>query len=169
MAGRVQFIDRALIEATVRRAEDSGRRRVNYNFHDGPEDNPQRFLNILLRGSYVVPHRHVSPPKSETFLVLEGYLAVFCFDDHGAVAGRYLLGPQPPGPETPGHLAYAGMGIDLPAGVWHTVAAVTGRAVCLEVKPGPWDPANDKKFAPWAPCEGAPETGPYLERLLRAD
>jgi cupin fold WbuC family metalloprotein len=169
MAGRVQLIDNALIEATGRGAEASARRRINHNFHRGPQDNPHRFLNAFLRGSYVQPHQHRDPPKSETFLVLEGHMAVFCFDDHGAVGERYLLGPRPPGPEAPAHLPYAGIGLDLPAGVWHMVAAVSERAVCFEVKPGPWDPATDKEFAAWAPREGAWEAGAYLDRLLRAD
>jgi len=168
MAVSVQLIDSALIEATSRRAEESTRRRMNHNFHEGPGDNPHRFLNVFLHGTYVAPHRHISPPKSETFLVLEGHLAVFCFDDRGAVTARYLLGPQAPDPDAVSQHPYCGIGLDLPPGIWHTVAAVSRRAVCFEVKPGPWDPATDKEFAPWAPREGAEESSVYLDRLLRA-
>jgi cupin fold WbuC family metalloprotein len=164
MARGIQFIDRTLIDATIRRAEASARGRINHNFHTGAEDNPHRFLNVLTRGSYVAPHRHTAPPKAETFLVLEGHLALIVFDDAGAVTGRYLLGPHALA-DAP-HLTYAGLGIDLAPGVWHTVTAVSDRAVCFEVKPGPWDPATDKEFAPWAPAEGAPGAAAYLAALL---
>src|SRR5262249_53976449 len=106
------------------KARQSPRRRMNYNFHAGPEGNPHRFLNLLLENTYVAPHRHLRPPKAESFLVLEGRIAMFCFGDDGSVRSRHLLGH--------GDAAEA-VGIDLPAGVWHSLTAVTPYAVCYEV------------------------------------
>ena len=57
-------------------------------------------------------------------------------------------------------------GIDLRPGLWHSIAALTPVAVCYEVKPGPWDPATDKEFAPWAPEEGSDAASQYLATLL---
>lgn len=150
-----QLIDDVLIQATVQRALGSARKRTNYNLHSGPQDNPHRFLNALLRGSYVAPHRHITPPKAETFLVLEGKLAVFVFTDAGDIESVHVIGDKI-------------RGVDLPAGIWHTIAALSDYAVCLEIKPGPWDPAADKEFAPWAPVEGDPAAPEYLERLIAA-
>ncbi len=149
-----QLITGALIQATLESARRSPRRRMNHNFHAGPADNPHRFLNVLLENTYVAPHRHTTPPKAESFIVLEGRVALFCFDDDGRVTGRHLLGPG------------ENWGIDLPPGVWHTLTAVSPYAVCYEVKPGPWDPASDKEFAPWAPREGDPQAEAYLRELL---
>jgi len=59
------------------------------------------------------------------------------------------------------------LGIDLAPGLWHTGAAVTETAVCFEVKPGPYDVATDKEFAPWAPTEGDPAAAAYLDELMR--
>ena len=39
----------------------------------------------MLHGSYVRPHRHLTPPKAESFLVLRGHAAAFVFDDNGVV------------------------------------------------------------------------------------
>ena len=152
----LQLITPELIERVLESARKSPRRRINYNFHASAEDNPHRFLNVFLEGSYVQPHRHLQPPKAESFLVLRGQMAAFVFDDRGRVTSRHLLGSG----------AGAALGIDLAPGVWHTVAAVTPEAVCYEVKPGPWDPATDKQMAPWAPGEGSPEAADYLRRLL---
>lgn len=127
---------------------------MNHNFHEGPEDNPHRMLNVLLRGTYVRPHRHVTPPKSEAFLPLTGRVGIVCFDDEGAVTAQYTL-------DSAGPIR----GIDLAPGVWHTVLALTDVSVCYEVKPGPWEPASDKDFAAWAPAEGDPAAGAFLHRM----
>jgi cupin fold WbuC family metalloprotein len=151
---RVQLIDRALLEQTLARAAASPRRRINHNFHPSPEANPHRFLNALLRGTYCAPHRHAAPPKSESFLVLSGEVLVVLFDAEGCVAERHRLGRE------------GLLGIDIPPGRWHTIAALSETAVCYEVKPGPWDPATDKEFAPWAPPEGSEDAEPYLAALI---
>ncbi len=130
---------------------------MNHNFHSGPEDNPHRFLNVMLAGTYIRPHRHLEPPKSETFLVLEGTADVIVFDDHGAVTARYRLGLE----SAEGRI----WGIDLPPGVWHTILPRSERVVCFEVKPGPWLPSTDKEFADWAPAEGDPSAAAYCRDL----
>lgn len=153
-ASGIQLLDQALIERTLARARTSARGRTNHNFHPSDVSNPHRFLNALVRGTYCAPHRHSEPPKSETFLVLEGEVAVFLFDETGAVVARHVLGR--------GGLR----GIDIAAGHWHSIAALSETAVCFEVKPGPWDPGSDKQFAPFAPREGEKGAAEYLERLV---
>lgn len=149
----MQLIDRKLIEEVAQSAEATARRRLNHNFHSGPDDNPRRFLNVLLRGTYIRPHRHLNPPKAETFVVLEGLAEILLFNDDGTIAGRHMLGGDTPG-------------IDLSPGLWHTIVARTDRVVCFEVKPGPWVPATDKEFAEWAPPEVGPGVGAYLATLI---
>jgi len=117
------------------------------------EDNPHRFLNVMAKGTYVTPHRHLDPPKSEAFLVLSGEMAFFAFDDRGQITETHVLGRDP-------------MGIDIQPGVWHTLAVISEYAVCYEVKPGPYSVANDKDFAPWAPREGDPSAAEYLDWLI---
>lgn len=160
----VQLLTDSLIQSVLEKASNSPRLRANHNFHFGPEDNPHRFLNVLTLGTYIAPHRHKSPPKAESFIVLEGYVAFFVFDDAGGVSQRFVLGS---GPRPPGVTGDTARGIDVAPGAWHTLAALTPHAVCYEVKPGPWDPATDKEFAPWAPQEGDAGVADYLEKLLK--
>lgn len=150
----VQLIDVTLLELLTARARTSPRLRTNHNFHSSPADNPHRFLNALARGTYSAPHRHLNPPKAESFVALQGEVAVFLFDDEGGVAARHVLGRQ------------GVLGIDIPAGVWHSIAALTDTAVCFEVKPGPYEASNDKELARFAPLEGDPAADAYLARLL---
>ncbi|HEY3499351.1 MAG TPA: WbuC family cupin fold metalloprotein [Polyangiaceae bacterium] len=150
----VQLIDDALVARTVARARESERKRATHNFHATHADASHRFLNALVRGTYVAPHRHVAILKPEGFLLLQGELAVVVFGDDGAVLERHILGRN------------GVRGIDLPPGIWHTIAPVSDVAVCYEVKPGPWDPLTDKEFAPWAPLEGDPKSAEYLAQLM---
>jgi cupin fold WbuC family metalloprotein len=155
MSGAVQIMDRTLLRDLIERARQSPRLRVNHNFHSSMEENPHRFLNVMLKGTYIAPHRHLDPPKAESFLVLQGEVAFFIFDDSGNVARAEVVGGDP-------------IGIDLPAGVWHTLTPLSAHAVCYEVKPGPYSAQTDKEFAPWAPREGEPGVTAYLERLVSA-
>jgi cupin fold WbuC family metalloprotein len=154
---KIERIDEALFEATMARAAASARGRTNHNFHPSLDENPHRFLNVMRRGTYVTPHRHLDPPKSETFVILRGEVAFFVFDDEGAITRCEILGE-------PGRARTCG--IDLGPGVWHSLAVRSESAICFEVKPGPYSAANDKDFAPWAPREGDPECAGYLEGLL---
>jgi cupin fold WbuC family metalloprotein len=150
----VQLLDQALIDRTLQLAREAPRGRANHNFHAGAADNPHRFINALTVGTYCAPHRHIAPPKAESFVVLRGEVLVVLFTDLGHVSERHALGR--------GGL----VGIDIPAGAWHTIAALTETAVCFEVKAGPWDPASDKEFAPWAPREGDPRAPDALSGWL---
>jgi len=142
-----------LFQSLIDRARQSPRLRTNHNFHASLDDNPHRFLNVMVKGTYITPHRHIDPPKSESFLVLDGEIGFFTFDDAGQVITTHVLGRDP-------------IGIDIQPGVWHTMAVLSPHAICYEVKPGPYSPAADKDFAPWAPREGDPDRARYLELLL---
>jgi len=153
MPEALQLLDATLIQMLVERARHSARLRTNHNFHASMEDNPHRFLNVMIRNTYIAPHRHQDPPKSESFLVLEGELAFFTFDNAGTILTTCILGRE-------------AIGIDIQPGVWHTMAVLTPHAVCYEVKPGPYSATNDKDFAPWAPREGDAGVPAYLASLL---
>ena len=150
-----QLMDSALFARLIERARRSPRRRTNHNFHRSMEENPHRFLNVMLKGTYITPHRHADPPKTEGFVVLQGEVATLIFDDAGNVVETHILGRH-------------AVGIDIQAGVWHTFAVLSEHAVCYEVKPGPYSAANDKDFAKWAPREGGAGAAAYLERLISA-
>lgn len=150
---QVKLIHQRMFSGLLAKAEESPRRRTNYNFHKAMEENPHRFLNVMLRGTYIAPHRHLHPAKSESFVALEGKLGFFIFDEAGAVLETHILGE--------GGL----LGIDIVPGIWHTIAVLSDHAVCFEVKPGPYNPTDDKEFAAWAPREGEPGVTAYLQQL----
>ena len=149
----VEYITRDLLQRLCARAASAARARTNHNFHE-LDDTYQRMLNVVQPGSYVRPHRHHDPPKSESFIVLQGEIGFLRFTADGTVTEARRLGP-----------AREAAGVDLQPDVWHAFLALAPDTVVFEGKNGPYDPATDKEFAPWAPEEGAAEAAAYLSKL----
>lgn len=151
--GRIQWIGRSLYDEVLTKAEESPRRRMNHNFHESMDDSVHRFLNVMLHGTYIQPHRHLFPPKPESFMVIEGSIVFIIFNDDGTIRQAKRL--------------QAGEGIDIDPGIWHTLIVDEDKAVCFEVKPGPYRKADDKEFAPWAPKEGEEGVSGFLSDLYQ--
>ncbi len=134
-------------------ASRAPRGRVNYNLHRADEP-VQRMINAVQPGSYITPHKHENPDKVELIAPLIGRVVLFHFDADGGVIAHHVLDAEGP-------LRAA----DIPARAYHTFFALTPAAV-LEIIQGPYDAATHKKFAPWAPLEGTPETAAYMRTLL---
>ena len=152
----VTTIDQALVDQKAQDARASQRQREIHVLHTGDEDTLQRMLNAFQPSSYVAPHRHISVPKAEAVVVLQGSLGFVYFDEDGSYQEEnfFLIDPK------------KGIhGIDYRAKVWHTFFALEPDTVVFEVKPGPYDAATDKEFASWAPKEGEEKALPYLIKL----
>lgn len=143
---KIYILNKELISQTLQQAQQSPRKRSNANIHVSMDDNPHRFFNVLLKNTYIAPHRHLKNPKAETFIVLSGQIQFFIFNDNGSIKESYLLGESD-------HSNNQGFGIDILPGIWHTLIARSDEAICFEVKPGPYKADLDKEFASWAPTE----------------
>ncbi len=152
----LQPITRTLLRGLSRDAAKSDRLRRNHNLHQSYEEPCQRLLNALEPGTYIRPHRHLTPPKPECFVALAGRMAAVTFGDQGELERVLVIGPQD---ET--------LGLDIPAGTWHAVVALSPGSAFFETKPGPYEPLSDKDWAPWAPEEGSFAAPAYLADLER--
>jgi cupin fold WbuC family metalloprotein len=150
-------IDRELLDKTTALAKSSPRRRKNHNFHKEYSDPLQRLLNAMEPYSYIRPHKHENPDKREVFFSLRGRILVVEFNETGQITGHTLLDPMK-----------GNFGAEIAERTWHTIIALDPGTVAYEVKDGPYDPADDKCFAPWAPEEGSPEVAGYLGGLVQA-
>lgn len=155
MKPSIQLISDTLFQETIQKAESSPRKRSNWNFHELNEVY-QRFLNVLIKDTYIQPHMHRDPPKPETFLVIKGELGFLTFDDNGNVLTRHRLSEKGP--------IY---GIDIQPGVWHSIVVLSETCICFEGKSGPYDPSSDKMFASWAPTEQDESRFRYMEDLIK--
>jgi cupin fold WbuC family metalloprotein len=152
--GRVCWITQESLERTVSASRSSPRKRIIQPFHRTESAKLHRMLNAVLPGSYIAPHRHLEPPKDESWIVLQGALAFFTFSEHGQIEECLEV-------RAGGEV----FGVDLEPGVYHSFLALEPDTVVYEVKTGPYAPNDDKAFAPWAPREGEPEVAAYLSRL----
>jgi cupin fold WbuC family metalloprotein len=154
----LKLVSTGLLAELAQQAAASPRRRANFNLHPELADPVQRFLNAMEPGTYVRPHRHVTPePKWELFVALQGAVAVLCFDDAGTVAERVEIDAAGPI-----------RAIEVSPGTWHSLVVLQPCSVLFEFKPGPYAAVSDKDFAPWAPAEGAPGAPAMQQRLARA-
>ena len=104
------------------------------------EDPVHRLFNAIEPGSYIRPHRHLHPPKSETMVVVAGRLGFLSFHDDGSVAERVGL-----------DAAGETFGVDVPPGVWHTFVSLAPGPSSSRPSPDPTYPPGERDTAPWAP------------------
>jgi cupin fold WbuC family metalloprotein len=150
----MKIITHDVLDQLSREAAESPRLRKNFNMHDDYADTCQRLFNAMEPGTYIRPHRHVEPPKSECFMAVRGKMALIVFADNGEVEEVVHFGE---GCDV--------MAVDLPAGLWHTLIVFDSGSIFFETKPGPYVALSDKDFASWSPAEGAPEAKSYLADL----
>jgi len=136
-------IDEEFIGLTSAKAKNSSRKRMNYNFHATADDTMHRMLNAMEPETYIQPHKHENPDKVEAFFCLRGRLLVVEFDDYGNITDHIVLSNKS-----------GNYGCEIAARSWHSIISLEAGSVAYEVKDGPWNPADDKHFAPWAPKEG---------------
>ena len=154
-SGTVCWISNQLLEGAIAASLSSPRQRVIQPFHRDESATLHRMFNAVQPGSYIPPHRHLDPPKAESWLVLRGSFAFFTFSDAGEIQDCLEL-------RAGGDV----FGVDLEPGVYHTFAALEPNSVVFEVKDGPYALATDKSFPDWAPREGAEGAQAYLQALL---
>ena len=146
-----RFIDQSLLVDLSAQAAASPRKRKNHNFHAGNDAPCHRLLNALEMDSYIQPHRHLHPDKGETLVVVRGKLGALCFDAQGRITHKAVIAA---GGEQ--------IGLDTPAGVFHSFVALEPGSVIFEAKAGPYEPVSEAERAPWAPLEQSPEGQAYL-------
>ncbi|QZE12870.1 WbuC family cupin fold metalloprotein [Halosquirtibacter laminarini] len=150
----MEWIDKTLLDKVCVEAKASPRKRMNYNFHDSSDAKLQRMLNALQPGTYLRPHRHLTPEKDEVFILLRGKMAVFFFDDEGDMTDMKVVDPL-----------NGKYGVDIPAGQWHGLLVLEEDTVIFEVKHGPYEPLDPNDFAPWSPAEGDDGVEEFVARL----
>jgi cupin fold WbuC family metalloprotein len=150
----MQIVDRDLLDSLSAAAQSAPRLRKNHNLHQSDDSACHRLLNAIEPGSYIRPHRHLDPEKSESFVLLRGSLGVITFDALGKVLGSVLL-------RAGGERVVA----DIAHGVYHCALALESGTIFFEAKAGPYLPLSPEEKAEFAPEEGSAEVPLFLERL----
>ena len=142
----IKCLTQELLDEVTTSSHSSPRLRQNYNFHD-LSDKVQRFVNVLQRGTYVRPHRHLRPPTVngfEFFAVIQGEVGILILNENGQILRSLRVSAAGPT-----------RAVEFPEGTIHTLVALAADTVILEFKEGPYDVATDKNFLPDFPAEGS--------------
>jgi cupin fold WbuC family metalloprotein len=142
------------LDDLCKRSFETVRMRQHHNIHTDYSDPCQRLFIAMQPRSYVAPHRHTLPAKSETFIALRGSLGIVFFDDFGRVTETVRLGPD-------NELQVCAIA----PGAWHTAVALEPNSVFMEVKSGPYSPIDPRDIAPWAPENEADQIAAFLDIL----
>jgi cupin fold WbuC family metalloprotein len=148
-------LNQELFDKMALEAKNSERRRKNLNFHTQASDTLQRMIHSMEPDTYVQPHRHINPDKREVFIAFRGKVAAIEYNDDGTVARWCLL-------EATG----ATPGVEMTPRAWHSLIALES-SIIYEVKDGPYDPADDKYFADWAPGEASGKGFEFNDIVLK--
>ncbi|MBO5225394.1 MAG: WbuC family cupin fold metalloprotein [Parabacteroides sp.] len=153
----MKVINETLLNKITEQAKQSPRLRMNYNFHEHLDDPINRLLNALEPETYIRPHRHLNPSKDEIFLVLRGKVAVFLFDNLGNIVNKEIITPK-----------LGSYGIEIEAGIWHSLLVLDSGTVIYEIKEGPFAPLRPENFAPWSPTQdNTEEVKRYINKLYQ--
>jgi cupin fold WbuC family metalloprotein len=150
----MKIINRQLLDELTASAQESPRLRKNWNIHPHDGFPAHRLLNAMEPDSYIRPHRHLDPSKDETFMIVRGKLGILILDDDGAVKEKVLL-------DTEGE----SIGVDIPAGQFHTAVSFESGTIFFEAKAGPYIPLQDVEKPSWAPEDGSAGAENYLAAL----
>lgn len=151
---KVTIITTELINNAVDMSRKSPRGRIILPFHKQSTDLLHRMLNVVQPFSYIQPHRHSDPPKAESIIVIQGFIAYITFNDAGEILETLKLSNQ-------SHK----IGVDTEPGVFHTFLTLEKDTVLFEIKPGPYEKNSDKDFAKWAPSEHSESAKAYIKYL----
>lgn len=154
--GDIVHLTLAMVGDLLTASRQSPRKRMLQRLHKQDDETVHRMFNGLQPGTYITPHRHLHPKKSETILIVSGALLFVEFDEGGTMLRHTLLQP---GTEI--------FGVDVAPHIYHTFIALKPDTLIFEVKTGPYDHDTDKDIPDWAPREDTPEAEAYLLELIK--
>ena len=135
-------------------SEGANLKRSRICLHDVNADKIQQMIINISYDSYIQPHRQKRCKKS--YMIIEGGLCVYFFDDMGKVSETKILDIQKN--ENP-------LMIMFDAERWHTVKSISVFTTYLESRNSYTD--NDTEFASWAPKSADSKNGLlFLQNLI---
>ena len=145
------LIDDKLLDELLQKAQENPRKRSHHQFHSGFDEPVQRMVIGLSSGTYVRPHMHPQFNKWEMLLGVRGRTLLLMFDQQGTVKERIILSESK-----------SIFGTEMQPCTWHTILPLDKEAVVMEIKQGPFNPADVTEFALWSPEENSNEVADFL-------
>lgn len=129
---KMKIYNKNTIDQVCKEASDNERLRMNHNIHNSLDEPVHKLINALQIGTSFPVHRHMHPPKKETFVLLQGKLNVLIYDDQKNLKHSVELSKDS-----------GNMIIELMPDDWHTIEVLEPDTAILEIKEGPYIPYNE--------------------------
>lgn len=128
----MKFITNLEIQKLHSDAKKNSRLRMNYNIHESLDEDIHKLLNSLQPGTKMPIHRHLHPPKKETFVLLQGSLEILKYSDDQTIVERYIMSREN------GNIL-----CEIMPDEWHSFTVLEPNTLVLEIKKGPYLPCAD--------------------------
>lgn len=124
-------IDKELFSEIAKKAAESPRLRMNFDLRNDENEQSQRMLNVLLPGTKTPVHRHQD--TAETVVCIQGECIERYYGNEGKETEMF-------------HLKAGGdlLGLQIPAGQFHSLEAMDEMSVIIEFKAGKFEPAREE-------------------------
>lgn len=119
------IIDKNVLDELTAQAKVNPRLRANLDLRDSAEDDSQRMLNAIERGTVLPIHRHKA--TSETCICVRGHFEEYFYDDEGRLTETIDMVP-------------GGNVINIPVGQWHSLRSLESGTILFEAKNGKYAP-----------------------------
>lgn len=146
-------LDDSAFAALVEAARRSPLRRARVCMHPASDAPIHEMLIVLLKGSYIRPHKHLG--KSESFHLIQGTAGVLFYDDQGRIERQLTLSRD---------IAHAPFYYRLDRDAYHSQVVLSEHVVFHECTGGPFR-REDTAFAPWSPEDRTAEAERFLAGL----
>lgn len=122
-------LDKQLFNEIAKKAAESPRLRMNFDLRNDENELSQRMLNVLHPGTNVPIHRHQD--TAETVVCIQGECIERYYDNEGNETEMF-------------HLKAGGdlLGLQIPAGQFHSLEAMDEMSVIIEFKAGKFEPTK---------------------------
>lgn len=128
----MKIIGKEILQKIHAEARMNPRLRMNYNLHESMDETVHKMVNSLQPGTLLPIHRHLHPPKKETFVLLEGAVEIVRYNDRKEVTGRHLLSRES-----------GDVICEIMPHEWHSLHVVAEDTAILEIKKGPYIPFQE--------------------------
>ena len=140
--------DKSVFEILKSEANISPRKRTLLKLHASHEEELHSMINVLKKGTYILPHKHVlinssgkTIKKGESFLALEGKGKIILFKENGEVEKEIFMDSEEK------------TMVWVSSEQYHTIVAISDYFIIFENKTGPWKEDEDKFFHEKFPTE----------------
>ena len=135
--------DNSIIKKLKIKAKQSDRKRSRICTHTDNNESVNEMIIALMSDSYVGPHTHPKI-KSESYLIIDGFMDVYIFDKIGEVIDKIEMGP---------HNSGKNFYYRMKRGYWHMPYVPKGWCIYFETFAGPYIDNVSVIRPKWAPNE----------------